>query len=156
MTRKKKKTTELYCIHNNTVWWKMGYLPTSGFSTQKSGEDSKYTRSERVGFLWLLLATVRLMPFCFIMTWVAPLYRVLRCEPTSRNSCIANQHVRMVQEPLTPWHLHSSFLNFLTAYITLERKKYRDSELSDIIKIKIIRCVKIFSNIRSKKFCVVF
>ena len=57
---------------------------------------------------------VRILPAAFD-TLFALLYIFLRWSPTSRKSPRVLQHVCVVQDPLTPWHLQIRRIVFFTA-----------------------------------------
>lgn len=86
--------------------------------SQKSGLESKYTRSSSVcGLNWEFLGTKTLVvPIFFCSTSVAPSNFSFRTFPTLRNGGMAFQQVFTSHDPETPWHLHSTRMLLRMAY----------------------------------------
>lgn len=80
--------------------------------SQKSGLDSKYTKSVSEWCLsWVPTGTSRRPPG---LTSAALSNRSLRRLPTNRNRGRALQQVFVSQEPDTPWHLQSTLMLYST------------------------------------------
>lgn len=86
--------------------------------SQKSGLDSRYTRSSSVcGLNWEFLGTKTLVvPIFFCSASVAPSNFSFKTLPTFRNGGMAFQQVFTSQDPETPWHLHSTRMLLRMAY----------------------------------------
>lgn len=84
--------------------------PVFGSGSQKSGEATRYTISDRVGGLnWLFTGTNTARVFlCSSITSVAPSKLSFKMAPIWRNVAIERQHVFSSQEPETPWHLQTT------------------------------------------------
>lgn len=99
-------------------------------STQPPPELQIYSWHMRCVFVSVYtivyLLKTRLSPWraCNGCTRRARLYFFIRTSPTRRNDGKVFQHVRIAQEPLTPWHLHSVFSNDFTTYDTDDKHFY--------------------------------
>uniref|UniRef100_A0A182J8S3 Uncharacterized protein n=1 Tax=Anopheles atroparvus TaxID=41427 RepID=A0A182J8S3_ANOAO len=89
--------------------------PVFAFGSQKSSESSVYTRSRRVGGLIVTSSGMKLWPSLRAITFVAPSKCSFSRAPTSENGGSFIQHVLVVHDPDSPWHLHSMRMNCLTA-----------------------------------------
>lgn len=90
---------------------------------QKSGELCRYTSSfSRTGRMSMSLGTSCLrVPMGRWTTLVADKYLVFKSIAMSLRSCRPLQHVRMEQEPETPWHLHFMTKESLKACVGEQR-----------------------------------
>lgn len=82
---------------------------------QKSWDSSEYTRSTRPGGLIVGPSGMKRCPSLLGITLAAPSNLSFSRFPTSRKGGILLQHVLRVQEPESPWHLHSVRIKFFTA-----------------------------------------
>ena len=87
------------------------------------GDRWRNTKSLAVGTLLTFLRT-RNLPCRVVLTRVASSYLFSRWSPTLRKGANCCQHVINEQEPLTPWHLHVTFMFWMTAYCKRRKKRF--------------------------------
>jgi len=103
--RSHRSDPELVTLHS--LPW-VPRAPDFALGEQKSGDSSANTSWYLFAGLVCGLSGMKLFPSLRNVTFLALSYRSRSRPATSRNGGIFSQQVFTVQEPDSPWHLHSS------------------------------------------------